>query len=78
MYDLNQIPYNYTVEVTNRFEGLDLIQFQMNYGSRHCTEDSDQDHPQEKEMHTVKMVVWGDFTNRRKRREAKGKEEMEK
>ena len=24
-YDLNQIPYNYTVEVTNRFEGLDLI-----------------------------------------------------
>ena len=25
MYDLNQIPYNYTVEVTNRFKGLDLI-----------------------------------------------------
>ena len=24
-YDLNQIPYNYTVEVTNRFTGLDLI-----------------------------------------------------
>ena len=24
-YDLNQIPYNYTVEVTDRFEGLDLI-----------------------------------------------------
>ena len=24
-YDLNQIPYNYTVEVTNRFQGLDLI-----------------------------------------------------
>ena len=24
-YDLNQIPYNYTVEVTNRFRGLDLI-----------------------------------------------------
>ena len=24
-YDLNQIPYDYTVEVTNRFEGLDLI-----------------------------------------------------
>ena len=23
-YDLNQIPYNYTVEVTNRFKGLDL------------------------------------------------------
>ena len=24
-YDLNQIPYNNTVEVTNRFKGLDLI-----------------------------------------------------
>ena len=24
-YDLNQIPYDYTVEVRNRFEGLDLI-----------------------------------------------------
>ena len=24
--DLNQIPYNYTVEVTNRFKGLDLIE----------------------------------------------------
>ena len=24
-YDLNQIPYDYTVEVTNRLQGLDLI-----------------------------------------------------
>ena len=24
-YDLNQIPYNYTVEVRNRYKGLDLI-----------------------------------------------------
>ena len=24
-YDLNQIPYHYTVEMTNRFKGLDLI-----------------------------------------------------
>ena len=24
-YDLNQIPYEYTVEVTNRFKGLDLV-----------------------------------------------------
>ena len=24
-YDLNQFPYDYTVEVTNRFKGLDLI-----------------------------------------------------
>ena len=26
-YDLNQIPYDYTVEVTNRFKGLVLIEF---------------------------------------------------
>ena len=31
-YDLNKIPYNYTVEVTNRFKGLDLIEYLKNYG----------------------------------------------
>ena len=31
-YNLNQIPYDYTVEVTNRFKGLDLIECLMNYG----------------------------------------------
>ena len=25
-YDLNQIPYDYTVEVTNRLKGLDVIE----------------------------------------------------
>ena len=25
MYDLNQIPFDYTVEVMNRFKGLDLV-----------------------------------------------------
>ena len=25
-YDLKKTPYNYTVEVTNRFKGLDLIE----------------------------------------------------
>ena len=33
-YDLNQIPYNYTVEVRNRFKGLDLIECLKNYGWR--------------------------------------------
>ena len=33
-YDLNQIPYDYTVEVTNRFKGLDLIECLKNYGWR--------------------------------------------
>ena len=33
-YDLNQIPYNYTVEVTNGFKGLDLIECLKNYEQR--------------------------------------------
>ena len=36
-YDLNQIPYDYTVEVTNRFKGLDLIEYLKNYGWRFMT-----------------------------------------
>ena len=35
-YDLNQIPYDYTVEVTDRFKGLDLIECE-NYGWRFMT-----------------------------------------
>ena len=36
-YDLNQIPYDYTVEVRNRLKGLDLIECLMNYGMRFVT-----------------------------------------
>jgi len=36
-YDLNQIPYDYTVEVRNRFKGLDLIECLMIYGWRFMT-----------------------------------------
>ena len=36
-YDLNQIPYDYTVEVTNTFKGLDLIECMKNYGWRLVT-----------------------------------------
>ena len=36
-YYLNQIPYDYTVEVRNRFKGLDLIECLMNYGWRFLT-----------------------------------------
>ena len=42
-YDLNQIPYNYTMEVRNRFKELDLIACLMNYGRRFVTL-WDQDH----------------------------------
>ena len=49
--------YDYTVEVTNRFKGLDLIHrvpeevWTEVCDIVHCIRDSDQDHPQEKEMH---------------------------
>ena len=33
-YDLNQIPYDYIVEVTKGFKGLDLIECLKNYGWR--------------------------------------------
>ena len=31
-YDLNQIPYDYTVKVIDRFKGLDLTECLKNYG----------------------------------------------
>ena len=36
-YDLNQIPYDYTVELRNKFKGLDVIECLMNYGWRFVT-----------------------------------------
>ena len=36
-YDLNQIPYDYTEEVTDRFKGLDVIECLKNYGRRFVT-----------------------------------------
>ena len=58
-YDLNQIPFDYTVEVTNRFKGLDLRECLKteDRGLLHCIGGSDQDHPQEKEMQKGNMLV---------------------
>ena len=60
-YDLNQIPYDYTMEVRNRFKGLDLIdRVPDDLWMEVCdivTGDRDQDHPHEKEMQKSKMVV---------------------
>ena len=58
-YDLNQIPFDYTVEVTNRFKGLDLREClkMEDRGLLHCIGGSDQDHPQEKEMQKGNMLV---------------------
>ena len=64
-YDLNQIPYDYTVEVRNRFKGLYLIEYLMNYGLRFVTlyrrQGSRPSHG--KEMQKSKMAVWGGLTN---------------
>ena len=65
-YNLNQIPYDYTVEVTNRFKRLDLIEsawWTVDRGLWHCTGDRDQDHLHGKEMQKIKMAVWGGLTN---------------
>ena len=59
-YDLNQIPYDYTVEVTNRCKGLDLID---RVPDELWTEvmtlyrRQDQDHPHGKDMQKDKMFV---------------------
>ena len=54
--DLNQIPYDYVVEVRNRFKGINLIECLKNYGqgSRHCTRGSDQNPPQKKKCKKAK------------------------
>ena len=64
-YDLNQIPYDYPVEVTNRFRRSDLIECLKNYGWRFVTlyRRSDKNHPQEREMQKGKMVVWEGLRN---------------
>ena len=51
-YDLTQNPYDYTVEVTNRFKGLDLIEWLSNYRCRFVTL-----YGRKKEMQKGKMVV---------------------
>ena len=58
-YDLNQIPNDYTVEVRNRFTGLDLIECLRNYGWRFVTLYRRQGARlfQENEMQTSKWLV---------------------
>ena len=70
-YDLNQIPYHYTVEVRNRFKGLDPLSIVhqgeclMNYGQRFVTlyrRQGSRPSPR-KRMQKSKMAVWGGLTN---------------
>ena len=78
-YDLNQISYDYIVEVTNRFKGLDLIdRVPGNYGRRFMTlyrRQWSRPYPRKKKMQKDKMLVWGCLTNswEKKRSERKGR-----
>ena len=59
-YDLNEIPYDYTMEVTNRFKGLDLIECLKNYGLKFMTlyrRPVIKTSPREKKNAKSKMVV---------------------
>ena len=59
-YDLNQIPYDYTVEMRNRVKGLGLIDRvpdELRTEVCDSTGSRDHDHSQEKEMQKGKMVV---------------------
>ena len=70
---------DYTVEVRNRFKGLDLIDksawWTMDGGSWHCIGDREQDHPQEKEMQKSKMeeVLQIGVKRRSEKQRSKGK-----
>ena len=59
-YDLNKILYHYSVEVINRFKGLDLIDRmpeELQTEVRNIVQEAVQNHPQEKEMQKGKMAV---------------------
>ena len=76
-YDLNQIPYDCTVEVTNR-SGRQSVWRTMDRGSWHCTGGTDQDHPQNKKCKKAKWLSEEALQITEKRREAKGKREKER
>ena len=66
-YDLNQIPYDYTVEVRNRFKGLDLIHRVpdelWNEVRDIVQETGIKTIPMEKKCKKAKMAVWRGLTN---------------
>ena len=72
-YDLNQIPCDYSVEVTNRFKGLDLIdRVPKELWTEVCDivkETVIKTIPQIKEMQEGKIVIWEGLTNRLKKKQ---------
>ena len=81
-YDLNQIPYNYTVEVTDRFKGLDLIdRVPEELQTEVCDivqEAMGRTIPKKKKCKKAKWLSEEASQIAEKRREAKGKGEKEK
>ena len=79
-YDLNQIPYDYTVEVRNRFKGLDLIDRVPDelWMEVHDIVQEIKIKTIPKKMQKSKMSVWGGLTNNCERRQAKSKGEKER
>ena len=81
-YDLNQIPYDYTVEVTNRFKALDLIdRGPENYGRRFMTlyrRQGSRPFPRKKKCKKAKWLSEEALQIAVKRKEAKGKGEKER
>ena len=77
MYDLNRIPYNYTVEVRNRFKGLDLIDTVPDelWTEVHdiLQETGIKNIPKKKKCKKVKWLSEDALQIGEKRREAKGK-----
>ena len=79
-YDLNQIPYDYTVEVRNRFKGLDLTEYLINYGWRFMTlyrRQGSRPFPWKRNAKT-KMAVWGGLTNSCEKKRSKKQRRKEK
>ena len=77
-YDLNQTPYDYTVEVRNRFKGLDLIECLMNYGRRFVTLYRRQESRQSPRKRNAKWLSGEALQIAVKRREVKSKGEKER
>ena len=77
-YDLNQIPYDYTVEVRNRFKGLDLIESLMNYGWRFMTLYRREGSRPSPWKRNTKWLSEGALQIAEKRREVKSKGEKER
>ena len=76
-YDLNQIPYDYTVEVRNRFKGLDLIDRVPDelWMEVHVEETGSKTTPKKKKRKKAKWLSEEGLQIDVKRREAKSKGE---